>query len=40
MTEEKIIQAISTDNTPLPIGLQIFIKSKFQQNEESTILPW
>ena len=38
-TEDDIIQAISTDNTPLPIGLQIFIKSIFQRNEESTILP-
>lgn len=39
-TEDDIIQAISTDNTPLPIGLQIFIKSIFQRNEESEILPW
>ena len=38
-TEDDIIQAISTDNTPLPIGLQIFIKSIFQRNEESEILP-
>lgn len=37
-TEDDIIQAISTDNTPLPIGLQIFIKSIFQRNEESTLL--
>lgn len=31
ITEEKIIQAISTDDTPLPIGLQIFIKSIFSK---------
>jgi len=31
ITEEQIIQAISTDDTPLPIGLQIFIKSIFSK---------